>query len=60
MEAASLIGILIFVLVVVIIVWACILIIDRTLPPDFSMIAKVLVGVIALAILLYRLIPMLP
>lgn len=58
MATASLINLLIFVLIIVLLVAVAIWIIDRTLPPEFNMIAKVVVGVIALIAILYRLLPL--
>lgn len=51
-------GTLIFVLLVVILVVAAVFIIDRTLPGDAGMIAKIVVGVLGLIALIYRLAPL--
>jgi hypothetical protein len=54
----ELISALIFIVIVVLLVWAAIYIIDRTLPPDVHLPVKLVVGVIGLIAILYRLLPM--
>jgi hypothetical protein len=53
-----LIGVLIFLLIVVLLVWAAIYVIDRAFPSNIRWPAKLVVGVIALIAILYRLAPM--
>jgi len=53
-----LIGVLIYVVIVLVLVWAAIWVIGETLPPRFHMIAKVVVGVIGLIAILVKLLPM--
>lgn len=52
------IGVLIFVLVVLLLVWAAIYVIDKTMPSDTHMLLKAVVGVIGLFAVLYKLLPM--
>lgn len=54
----AIIGVLVFVLIVVVLVWAALYVIERTLPADVQLVAKVVVGIIALIAVLYRLLPM--
>jgi uncharacterized membrane-anchored protein len=53
-----LISTLIFVVVVVLLVWAALYISARTLPADVQFPVKIVVGVIGLIAILYRLLPM--
>ncbi len=53
-----LIATLIFVVVVVLLVWAAIYIVDKTLPADVHLPVKLVVGVIGLIAILYRLLPL--
>jgi hypothetical protein len=54
----ALISLLIFVIVVVVLVALACWVIDRTIPGEFNMIAKLIVGVIGLVAILYRLLPL--
>jgi uncharacterized membrane-anchored protein len=54
----ALIGTLVFVLIVVILVWAAIYIVDRTLPTDVHLPVKIIIGAIGLIAVLYRLLPL--
>ncbi len=55
---APLIGVLVFVLVVFLLVWLGCLIIDKALPGEVQMPAKVVLGVVGLIAVLYKLLPM--
>lgn len=54
----SLVAVLVFLLVVVLLVYAALYIIARTLPADVQMPAKLVVGVIGLIAIMYRLLPL--
>jgi hypothetical protein len=58
MEGRALIGVLIFVIIVVVLVWAAFYIIERAFPADVQMPAKIVVGLIGLVAILYKLLPM--
>jgi hypothetical protein len=58
MGSSALISTLVFVLIVVLIAWAALYIIDRSIPGEFRMPAKLIVGAIALIALLMRLLPL--
>jgi hypothetical protein len=53
----ALISTLVFVLVVLVLVWAAIYIVDQTLPPNVHLPAKVVIGILGLIAILYRLLP---
>ena len=61
MDAATspvtLVTFLIWLVVVVAVVWVAIWVIDQTLPEPVRMVAKVVVGLIALLFLVYRFLP---
>jgi uncharacterized membrane-anchored protein len=54
----ELISLLIFVVVVIVLVWAALYIIARTLPADVQLPARIVVGLIGLVAILYRLLPL--
>jgi uncharacterized membrane-anchored protein len=54
----SLISVLIFVLIVVVLVWAAVYVAQKTLPADVQFPVLVVIGVIGLIAILYRLLPM--
>jgi hypothetical protein len=58
MGSSTLISTLVFVLIVVLIAWAALYIIERSLPGDVQMPCKLIVGAIALIALLMRLLPL--
>jgi hypothetical protein len=53
----ALIATLVFVVIIVLLVFAALYIIDRCLPADMKMPAKLVVGVLALIAILVRLVP---
>lgn len=55
---SPLISVLVFVLIVVILVWAALYIAARTLPADVQMPVRLVIGAIGLIAILYKLLPM--
>lgn len=53
-----LVGILIYVLIVIVLVFAALYIAARTLPPDMQWIAKLVIGILGLIAILYKLVPL--
>ena len=53
-----LISTLIFIVIVVLLVWAALYIVARTLPADVQMPVRVVIGVLGLIAILYRLLPL--
>ena len=58
MDPRSVIWIILLCIGLVVLVFVAVKIIDRTIPAEFSMIAKVLVGLLALVVIVYQLMRM--
>lgn len=54
----ALVSALIFVVIVVLLVWAAIYVAEKTLPAEVQFPVKVVVGVLGLIAIIYRLLPM--